>query len=354
MRQLLLLFAISLPIWWTLWQAQEYLAGKQPHILSPARGTTSQNAHAAGESEDSAAYDDDMLVKLRAKAREEPQRLEQWQALSLALIDKIRNFEKPPQPLLFETIDALREVLRLDPKNAEALIAMADLAFDQQTFAKARSFYERYLEEVPADRSARARYASSLTFLGEFDGAIAELNRVLNEDPKNFHAHAYLAITYAEKGDLAKAQSFGTRALTLAPSTEARERFREFLARLTAEKPARESADRTSIRESSADTPADQPPSDLVLSDAAELVVSAVRQNPVAGPKFAGAGMHSDTEIVIRMRDFPMDRMPPVAQQKFFSLLKDAARKRPGGPLSVRFIDAATAQPLATLDLRAP
>ena len=169
------------------------------------------------------------LSALKEAAKANPGDLEKWRAFSSALYNKLQSDEDAPPNLLLELIQALQNVLSLDPKDAQSLLLMADTSFSQRIFNKAAEFYRRYLEVKPDDNHVRAVYASSLTFLGKTDEAIFELQNILKEDPSNFQATAYLAITYAELGDIEKARETGKKSIELGPSEEAKQRMNSFL-----------------------------------------------------------------------------------------------------------------------------
>ena len=76
---------------------------------------------------------------------------------------------------VLEAIDALRAILRIDAKDRYALVNLADISFQQQIFNKSVEYYEKYLALAPEDSNARARYGSSLSFLGKHDQAVASI-----------------------------------------------------------------------------------------------------------------------------------------------------------------------------------
>ena len=286
-KHLFLVALTALVLWGFSWSLGTGLAGTKP--------TAAFQGDASGAE---AEYHDPVVDNLRGNLKAAPKDMKALESLAEALLAKIRGNENPPSNLVFESIEVLGEILKLDPKHKEALISMADLSFSQQAFPKALEFYKRYLELAPDDLSAKAKYASSLTFVGNFKEAIKELDYVISKDPKNFHALAYLSITYAQMGDKTKALQAGEKALTLAPDEEAKKRFLNFIDSLKA-----------------------QPQTGEVLSDE-QSIVQAIRNNPVAGPKFVDFKRQSEDTLVLYLKDFPMQAMPPFAKEKFFSGLK--------------------------------
>lgn len=176
--------------------------------------------------------DDPQVKRIREDVEKNPQDIVKLRLFAGVLGDKLRNNPTAPPALVFEAIDVLGKILAIEPNDPGALVMMADLSFDQRAFTKAVEFYERYLKIDPEDLGARSRYASTLTFLGRFDESINELNGVLKSDPKNFPAMAYLAITYAQSGNVPKAKEVSQSALALAPSEDARARFSAFVSSL--------------------------------------------------------------------------------------------------------------------------
>lgn len=280
--------------------------------------------------------DDPQLVAMRKEVETSPEDLSKLRVFAGMLGDKLRSNPTASPELVFEAIDTLGKILKAQPNDPGALVMMADVSFDQKAFTKALDFYERYLKIDGEDLGARSRYASTLTFLGRYDDSIKELNRVLAKDPKNFPAMAYLSITYAQRGDLSKAKELGATALTFAPSEDARARFSAFVSSL----------DQPGSGVSSASPESPRKESGL------DGFVSAVRANPVAGPKFVRAEQGDAGSIKLIFKDFPMSQMPPFAKEKFFSGLKAAAERNNLADIRlVSFIDAQSGGEMDRLEI---
>lgn len=304
------------------WLTQSALGGKRPERSFQAAasgGPGHEHGHDDHGHQHSAASDDPQIKALKAAAEAKPGDKEGWRTFVTALYEKL---QKEPDPannaLLFEIIDGLRAILKIDPKDPDALLAMADVSFNQQAFPKAAEFYSAYLDVKPDDVDSRARYASSLTFLGRYDDSIVELKRALVQDPKSFHASAYLAITYAQMGKAQDALQMGEEVMKLAPSDEARARFGRFLDSVK-EKVKEGGAgqpDAPRVEEPAGGDAAQAKPELAGLSPEAELVVEHVRQNSVAGPKLTGAKLEGAV-LTLSFASFPMDQMPPGIRDKF-------------------------------------
>lgn len=306
--------------------------------VRPALQADTPPQHTALPTEPSETENDPELVALRADVDRTPDDLNALRALAAALGERLRARPGAASPIVFEAIDVVSRILVHEPKATDALLMMGDISFDQQAFSKAAQFYERYLALVPGDRAVISRYASTLTFLGRYDESIERLRGVLRDDPKNFPAAAYLAITVAQKGDVTEARALGEQALALAPTDEARARFNGFLTSLG----------KVGAAQKEGVVPNQAAP--VAPGQGIEAFVAAVRANPVAGPKFVRFERPEPHLVKLFFADFPMAQMPPFAKQKFFSGLT-AALKASGlhEVREVRFLDATTGTVLDTL-----
>ena len=317
--------------------------GLQRYLQPPQQlALASQHSEAPAQAD----VHDPQVDALRLEVEKDPQNMEKLKMFAGILGDKLRNNPQAPPALVFEAIDVLGKILVISPNDPGALVMMADVSFDQRAFTKAQDFYERYLKLEPGNLGARARYASTLTFLGPYDKSFKELNAVLKTDPKNFPAMAYLSITYAQSGDLVKAKEFGSTALNLAPSDEAKARFSAFMNTLEGGAGGAQSSSpaRGNVPVKSAETMG--APSGVVG------FISTIRANPVAGPKFVRYEDKKPGVLRLFFREFPMGQMPPFAKEKFFGSLRQAAKaSKIDGIRSIVFIDDATENEMEVISL---
>jgi tetratricopeptide (TPR) repeat protein len=257
--------------------------------------------------------------------------------------DTLRSNPGASPAIVFEAIDVFGRILQQEPNDPAALVMMADVSFDQRAFTKALDFYERYLKVDPNDLGARSRYASTLTFLGRYDDSIQELGKVLQSEPKNFPAMAYLAITYAQKGDIKTAKKIGGDALAAAPSEDARARFSSFVESLDQ---AKSEGDVGSVKQPEADVT-----NQVAKVGGMDGFVAALRANPIAGPKFV---RHVQEGATLRLyyREFPMSQMPPFAKEKFLGGIRSALTQNGlAGIKEVVFTDAVSLTAMETLSV---
>lgn len=319
-KEIFIAILVTLPLFGIGWKGQEWLSGEKPTV-------SYEKMLSEREGEDD-SLSDPTLVRLREATKNFPDDISAWRTLAEALLFKLQSGDesKPPPKLVLETIDVLREILTRDENDQFALRSMADISLNQQVFNKAVEYFERYLKLVPLDDVARARYASALSFTGKSDQALKELNSILKKDPKNFYASAYLAVTYAQIGDKAKALQSGQTALKNAPSEEARARFSSFLESLDEEKAA---PVENNPRGNTGGAP----------SPGASVLREYLQGHQIAGPKFAGMKKEGAT-VVLSFNDFPMEKMPPVIREKFVTAVKEKALADDKNTTKIIFVDS--------------
>lgn len=320
-RALLVVVGVSAVVLTAGWNLKSSIAGVKPTESFEEAKVRSERARM-----------NPAITQLRQTAEAQATEPQAWKALAEALLVELRASEKPSSTLVFETIDALRKILDLQPEDPFALLNMADISLNQQVFEKAVEYYARYLAVQPTDALSRARYASALAFTGKSEQAILELEGILKDQPDNFHALAYLAVTHAQAGSVDKAREVGTRALQVAPSEEARERFNGFLASLGS------SASAPPEVRGSGGPQVQNLRGGAGADSSVNAVAEHVRNNEVAGQKFSHAELRGDT-LVLVFRQFPMDKMPPFIRDKFSQGIVDAARSAGVSASRVSFVD---------------
>lgn len=287
LRLVLAVSTIAMIVGASTWFIAENFAGNKP--------TKTFDETSARVSPHTPQAPDPELDSLRAKVSESKNSLESTKNLGRALLTKIKSSESPNPEMVLEAIDVFRQILTAKADDSESLLALADLSFDNRVFSQSATYYEKYLSLNKKDQTVRGRYASTLTFLGKFDEAITELNKIIKEDKDNFQAQAFLAITYAEKGDLKKAKDIGAIAIDIAPTDEARTRLASFLESLGEEK---------------------------IESQKTKDINEVLKTNSVTSRKFVRSEINGE-ELKLYFKDFPMEAMPPFAKEKFFKTVKE-------------------------------
>jgi len=128
----------------------------------------------------------------------------------VTLDDMKRMAEKQTAPLLTE--------LKKKPNDAALLNQTAMTYKAAHQFEKAAEYFKKSLDADPKNIAVRADYASCLYYLGNVDGALAQLNKSLTYDPK--HAGTLYNIGVIEwkgKGDANAAVAAWEKMLKLNP-----------------------------------------------------------------------------------------------------------------------------------------
>lgn len=105
----------------------------------------------------------------------------------------------PPAPTQMPSLDDLKRMadkqaepalakLKADPKNPDLLVQVAAIYQATHRFKEAAEYYHKALEIKPDNVAVRTHAASCLYYAGDVDGALAELQRSLKDDPRNANA----------------------------------------------------------------------------------------------------------------------------------------------------------------------
>jgi len=208
-------------------------------------------------------------------------------------------------------ITTLEKSLQLDPENDQTVLALADLAFTGKDFSRAFYNLEKYNIRHPEDFDVKAKIGSALTMLDRNGEAISILREVVTSSPTNFKGNAYLAIALGKEGRLDEAKAYMETAIAKAPTEEAASRLRGFFQ-------AHNSFSSASASPSTLD--------------------GWLHEHPIIGPKLQNVKV-SGVELLITIKDFPMDKMPPAMRDSFIGKLWDKTEQT---IKEIRFLDADT------------
>lgn len=315
---------IASGLWGTSWWMKSSLAGVKP--------TVSYDQYAGADAADTKASlaPDPALDVLRTAVKESPGDIDKLRTLANAIGERLAGTEKPPTTLVFELIDTLRAILDKKPDDPQALVSMANVAYNSQAFDKAAEYYAHYLKVAPDDYETRSTYASALALLGKYKEAEEQIKATLKQKPGLFSALANRAINEALAGHKEAALTAVKAASSQAPNKESADKLAGFIESINAEKAK----------------PSDAP---TALSKAAQVV----KDNPVAGPKLIREE-RSGSELRLFLKDFPMAAMPPFAKEKFLNGTKEKILALPKNdqPEAVIFLDHDSGQVLERLEIK--
>lgn len=118
------------------------------------------------------------------------------------------------------------------PKDFQKLVEQGNHYFDHQQFHDAMTLYRRALEIDSTASDVRTDYAACLNFLGEFEGAKRELEKVLAQHPNHIVATFNLGVVHLNLGQKELARKYWNKYLELDPSSPRAQEVRKLLAGL--------------------------------------------------------------------------------------------------------------------------
>ena len=128
---------------------------------------------------------------------------------------------------------AFRARLEKDPKDREALVAMANANMMISRFDAAQDLYQRALAIKPQDLEIRTNLAIAYKYGGKPEEAFAELQKNLAANPQDDHTLYNLGFLYLyDKQDKAKAIETWNTWLRLYPDSPASAEVRRQVAQL--------------------------------------------------------------------------------------------------------------------------
>jgi len=112
---------------------------------------------------------------------------------------------------------AARRALQLDPANAAAEVALANLFRDRREWREAERHYLRALEIDPDDVEAHQQYAEHLAASGRLDEALRSAKRAVALDPTSAIRHYVLAYVQGDNGRYEESLASFRRAVEIDP-----------------------------------------------------------------------------------------------------------------------------------------
>jgi len=122
---------------------------------------------------------------------------------------------------LKEAFEIMSQVLRINPRNVDALTVSAGIMETLGKKGEARGFYERALAVEPESKYLRMSYASNLASSGKITEAIGVYRQLAQDDPGDAVVHQDLGLAYGISGDYGKAIESLKRAVSIRPTPTA-------------------------------------------------------------------------------------------------------------------------------------
>jgi tetratricopeptide (TPR) repeat protein len=130
-------------------------------------------------------------------------------------------------------INALKDIVKKDPKNLSALEELGNLYFDIGQPKESIEAYTQYLALKPENANVRTDMGIMYRTMGEFDRAIEEFKKAAQSDPKHVNSRYNIGIVLLhDKNDLKGAIKAWEEYLKVDPNSERANRLRAQLDRM--------------------------------------------------------------------------------------------------------------------------
>jgi cytochrome c-type biogenesis protein CcmH/NrfG len=275
-----------------------------------------------------------MVADLAAKAASRPDDLPLWVHLG-EVYSRTGQFDASYYP---KALAAYEHVLAREPKHAEAIRGKANVHYDRNEPKEAIPLFERYLALRGEDASVRTDLATMHFYDGDTEKAIAMYKAVLAKDPGFVQAHYNLAAAYHAQGDVPGALAELRTARGLASDERVRQQIDQMVARLSGA-PA-------------GDVPTASPAAERTPFQ--DTVERELRGHQIVGPRITAIRWTAPGTAEVRVREFPMTAMPPMARAAFdkrmVGYLNEANAAHPvTGERAITIVDATTGEAMATI-----
>lgn len=249
----------------------------------------------------------------------------------LALMQYRAGLIEPPY--LTEAVKTYEAVLAQDPKDADALRALGDIAVDGNDPKRAMEYYQRFLEIRPEDPYVHTLVGNIQLAARNAPEAKRSYEAALAADPMLFQAQVGLGFALAASGEPAAAMDALRKARGLATDDASRRQVDDLIARITA---PRESA----AKEAGADFKTG--------------VESIFRTHQIVGPKVDRIEWPDESTVEVVLREFPVEAMPPFARDRLTERITTELRENKGRygvtrAVTVKLVDAASGRVMDTI-----
>jgi tetratricopeptide (TPR) repeat protein len=123
-------------------------------------------------------------------------------------------------PLVEARVQSLMTILKNDPKNAGAMVQLANTYFDAERYPEAIKWYEEGLALDPKNPDASTDLGISYYYAGQTDRALKQFEHSLSIDPRHTKTMLNQGIVLAfGKQDLAGAEAKWKQVIELAPDS---------------------------------------------------------------------------------------------------------------------------------------
>ncbi|MFN7951906.1 MAG: tetratricopeptide repeat protein [bacterium] len=258
-----------------------------------------------------------------------------------------------------EASTIFREILKSDPENLDATVALANVYYDLDRAADAIPLYEKFLAKNPDEASVRTDLATMYLYANRRDDAIREYQKVIAAHPDFVNAYFNLGNAYHASGDSAKALEAYRKAQDLKPPPEVAQGIENAIAKLEGRAPKNlmppGSADGLPPGHPPLDGSAAAPVPATTATGPQGEVEALFRNHPILGSKVSQIEWDHDTQVKVWVRGFPMSQMPEAMRAVFLGKLAAGLtdiHKRAGTsePYRAELVDVDTGEVLASAE----
>ena len=129
-----------------------------------------------------------------------------------------------------QELQAYRDILKADPKNARAAIELGNRLYDAERYPEAIVYYRQALAVDPRNVNVSTDLATALWYTGDADGALAQFEKSLAIDPTHGQTLFNIGIVKSQgKNDYKGASTAWEKLLASNPGYPEAERVRRLL-----------------------------------------------------------------------------------------------------------------------------
>ncbi|MGD0915324.1 MAG: tetratricopeptide repeat protein [Thermodesulfobacteriota bacterium] len=163
---------------------------------------------------------------LKVKGRDEKVAMVQKPQMS-PQIAQIPTPQGSPSIELSSKIQALKEIVKKDPKNLPAWVELGNLYFDSDHPREAIEAYSEYLAAKPDDADVRTDRGIMFRKLGAFDRALEEFRKAAQTDPNHVNSRYNIGLVLLhDKQDIKGAIKAWEEYLKVDPNSDRAGRMR--------------------------------------------------------------------------------------------------------------------------------
>ncbi|MEO8648822.1 MAG: tetratricopeptide repeat protein [Acidobacteriota bacterium] len=128
----------------------------------------------------------------------------------------------------------LKKANEIQPENYEVVVNLGNASFDAEKYEEAEKWYSTALAKKQDDRDVRTDLGLTFVFRPkpDYDRAITEFKRVLEDDPGHKQALQNLTVAYTKKEDAANANLTAERLEKVDPTNSSLAKLREDIGKI--------------------------------------------------------------------------------------------------------------------------